>query len=122
VVFLKEAGVFTPQVRTAAVIGGGALALGGIAAGGVMLGLSFAKNDELQKAKLDPFGQETAKAAAQAKADALSTAIWCFGAGGLAAAGTVAFYMVTRPKAPPPVKAGAFVGPRGPGVWVEGRF
>ncbi len=122
VVFVKEEGVFTPQVRTAAVIGGGALALGGIAAGGVMLGLSFAKNDELQKARLDPFGQETAKTAAQAKADTLSTAIWCFVGGGAAAIGTGAFYFVTRPRVPPPVKAGAFVGPGGPGVWIQGQF
>lgn len=121
-VIVEKEDVLSPAVRTAGVLSGGALALGGIAAGGVMLGLSFAKNDELQKASLDPFGQEAAKAAAQAKADALSTAIWCFGGGGLAAVGTVVFYVVTRPKAPPPVKAGAFVGPGGPGVWVQGRF
>ena len=121
-VIVKEEGILTPAVRTAGVLSGGALALGGIAAGGVMLGLSFAKADEKQKAMLNPFGFEAASAAAKAQADAQSTAIWCFAGGGVAAVGTIVFYVVTRPRVPPPVKAGAFVGPKGPSFWVEGQF
>lgn len=121
-VIVKEEGVFTPQVRTAAVIGGGALALGGIVAGGVLMGVSFAKADEKQKAELDPYGLDAAKTAAQAEADMRSASIWCFAGGGLAAIGTGVFYLVTRPKAPPPVQAGAAVGPRGPSIWIEGKF
>lgn len=123
-VILKPEDVLPPAVRTGVVLGGGALALGGIAAGGVMLGLSFAKNDELQKAKADTLGRDAAAAAAQGKADALSTAIWCFGGGGLAAIGTTVFYIVTRPKvsAPPPIKAGVFVSPQGSGAVITGQF
>ncbi len=121
-VIIQSEDVLSPTVRTAGVLSGGALALGGIAAGGVMLGLSFAKADEKNKAQLDAFGRDTAKAAALAESDAQNAAIWCFVGGGVAAVGTVVFYVVTRPKAPPPVTVGAFVGPRGPGVVVEGRF
>jgi hypothetical protein len=121
-VIVEKEDVLSPTVRTAGVLSGGALALGGIAAGGVMLGLSFAKADERQKANLNPFGRDAANTAALAEANAQSTAVWCFVGGGVAAVGTVVFYVVTRPKAPPPIKAGAFVGPKGPGVWVEGQF
>ncbi|MFO0588353.1 MAG: hypothetical protein U0441_12465 [Polyangiaceae bacterium] len=123
-VILKPEDVLPPAVRTGVVLGGGALALGGIAAGGVMLGLSFAKNDELQKAQADSLGRDAAKLAAQGKADAMSTAIWCFGGGGLAAIGTAVFYIVTRPKVstPPPIKAGVFVSPQGSGAVITGQF
>lgn len=121
-VIVKEEGVFTPQVRTAAVIGGGALALGGLAAGGVMLGLSFAKADEKKKAELDPFGFDQAKAASQAQADAMNAALWCFVGGGAAAVGTGVFYLVTRPRVKAPVEAGAVVGPQGGSIWIHGQF
>ena len=123
-VIVKEEGVFTPQVRTAAVIGGGALALGGLAAGGALMGVSVVKGDERAKAQLDPYGLDAAKAAAIAEADMRSAAIWCFVGGGAAAIGTGVFYLVTRPKVkePAPIKAGAMVGPQGPSVWVQGQF
>lgn len=123
-VIVKPDDVLPPPVRTGVVLGGGALALGGIAAGGVMLGLSFVKNDELQKAQTNTLARDDAKAAAKGKADAMSTAIWCFGGGGLAAIGTIVFYAVTRPKVatPPPIKAGVFVGPEGPGAVITGQF
>src|SRR5262249_46637167 len=117
----KEGGI-SPQTRTAVAIGGGALALGGIVAGGVALGVSFAKADERQKAQLDPFGRDAGKAAARAEADAQSAAIWCFAGGGVAAAGTAIFYLVTRSRIRAPVKAGGFVGPGGPSIWVQGQF
>jgi len=121
-VIVREEGVFTPQVRTAAVIGGGVFALGGLAAGGIMLGVSFAKGDERQKAESDPKGRDPAQAAAQAESTALNAALWCLVGGGAAAVGTGVFYLVTRPRAKAPVKAGAFVGPAGPSIWVQGQF
>lgn len=121
-VIVKEEGVFTPQVRTAAVIGGGALALGGLVAGGVLMGVSVTKADERQKAQLDPYGIDAAKTAAQAEADMRSAAIWCFVGGGAAAIGTGVFYLVTRPTVKAPVKAGAVVGPQGSSIWIEGKF
>lgn len=121
-VILKEEGVFTPQVRTAAVIGGGVLALGGLAAGGVMLGISFAKTDEKREAEGNPYGFETATSAAKAASEAQNAALWCFVGGGAAALGTGAFYFFTRPRVKAPVNAGAFVGPHGPSLWVNGQF
>lgn len=121
-VIVKEEGVFTPQVRTAAVIGGGALAVGGLVAGGVALGISVAKGNERQSAAKDPFGGSAATSAARVEADAKNTALWCFVGGGVAAIGTGAFYFFTRPKIKAPVKAGAFVGPTGSAVFVEGQF
>jgi hypothetical protein len=124
-VVVKEEGVFTPQVRTAAVIGGGALALAGIVAGGVSLGFSFTKADELSKAQIDPYGQAAAKSAAQVKSDAQNVALWCFVGGGAAAVATGVFYLVTRPRVkapPPPVQGSFFVTPEGGGLSVGGRF
>ena len=121
-VIVKEEGVFTPQVRTAAVIGGGALALGGLVAGGVLMGVSFTKADERQKAETDPYGIDVAKNAAQAEADMRSAAIWCFVGGGAAAIGTGVFYLVTRPTVKAPVNAGAVVGPQGSSIWISGKF
>lgn len=121
-VIVKEEGVFTPQVRTAAVIGGGALAVGGIVAGGVMLGVSFAKTDEKREAEANPYGRETAMSAAQAASEAKSAALWCFVGGGAAALGTGAFYFFTRPRVKAPVNAGVVVGPEGPSIWASGHF
>lgn len=122
VIVIKEQGAFSPQVRTAGLIGGGALSLAGLVAGGALLGVSFTKNDELQKAQGEPFGLATAQAAAQAKADATNAAIWCFVGGGVAGVGTAVFYLLSRPKAQPPVSAGFIAGPGGGGVRIDGRF
>lgn len=121
-VIVKEEGVSTTQVRTAAVIGGGAVALAGLAAGGVLMGLSFVKADERQKAELDPGGFKAATAAAQTEADLRSASIWCFVGGGAAAIGTGVFYFVTRPRLQTPVKTGAFVGPHGASISIQGSF
>ena len=86
------------------------------------LGLSFAKADERKNASADTFGRDAAKAAALAESQAQSTALWCFVGGGAAAAFTLIFGLATRPAAKPPVKAGAFVGPQGSALFVEGQF
>jgi hypothetical protein len=123
IVQVKEEGLLTPQTRTAGVIAGGALALGALAAGGISLGVGFAKGSERQTATADPFGRETAKAAAQTEADAKSVALWCFVGGGVAAVGTTVFYLVTRPRVrTPPVQAGAAVAPSGGVIWARGTF
>lgn len=123
IVEVKEEGLLTPQTRTAVVITGGALAVGGLAAGGISLGVGFAKGSERQTATADPFGRETAKAASQTEADAKSVAIWCFVGGGVAAVGTTVFYLVTRPRVrTPPVQAGAAVTSNGGVVWARGEF
>ena len=87
-----------------------------------MLGVSFGKADEKQRANMDPFGRVTARAAAEAEAGARNVAIWCLAGGGLALAGTAVLYFVTRPGPTAPVKAGAAVGPKGPSLWIEGQF
>src|SRR6185503_2353938 len=112
----------SPGARTAVIIAGSTLAVGGIVAGAVSLGFSFVKADERQKANLDPLGRDVSNAAARAEANAQSAAIWCFVGGGAALIGTVIFSLATRPQSKAPVTAGAFVGPRGPAIWVEGRF
>ena len=119
---VKSDGPVAPGTRTAVLIVGSTLAVGGVVAGGVALGISFAKADERKNASADPAGREAAKAAAMAEAQAQSTALWCFVGGGAAAAFTLIFGVATRPEAKPRVKAGAFVGPQGPSLWVEGNF
>jgi hypothetical protein len=118
----KDDGAFSPQVRTAVLIGGGTLALGGLVAGGISLGLASAKGDEKKKALGDPEGRDAANAAARAEASVLNVAIWCFVGGGATALGTGAFYFLTRPRAKPPVSGAVFVGPSGPSIWIEGQF
>jgi len=118
----EESGGVGAGARIGAVLGGGALAVGGIVAGGVVLGMAVGKGHERERAQKDPFGREAANAAANEEAGLQSAAIGCFVGGGVAAAGTVVFYLLTRPKGREGVKAGGGVGPSGASVWIEGRF
>jgi hypothetical protein len=108
--------------RIAVLAGGGALAVGGVVAGAVSLAMAADRGAARQEASKDPNGRAAAEAAALAEADARNAALWSFVGGGLAAAGTAAFFLATRPGSKAPVKGAVGVGPAGPSVWIQGEF
>lgn len=108
--------------RTAVLIGGAALAVGGLVAGGVSLGIAADKGAQKAEAARSPDGRAATQELALAEADARNAALWSFVGGGLAAAGTAAFFFATRPGSKAPVKGAAFITPAGPGVWIQGEF
>lgn len=108
--------------RTAVLVGGGALAVGGLVAGGVSLGIAADKGAQKQEAAKDPEGRGAAQSLALAEADARNAALWSFVGGGLAAAGTTVFFFASRSAASSPVKGGVGVTPAGPSVWIQGQF
>lgn len=109
-------------LRTAGLVTGGVLTLGGFVIGGAFLGVYSSKSSALQEAEKG-IDREVAKSAAQAKSVAINTALWGFVGAGVAAAGTAAFYFLTRPsQKAPAVKGSLGFTPAGPSILVEGRF
>ncbi len=119
---VKAEGGLAGAPRTAVLIGGAALAVGGFVAGGVSLGIAAGKGAQKAEAAGSPDGRAATQELALAEADARNAALWSFVGGGLAAAGTAAFFFATRPGSKAPVKGAAFVTPAGPGVWIQGEF
>ncbi len=108
--------------RTPVLVTGGALAVAGLAIGGVFLGISFQQADAKTKAALDPTGQEAALDAANAEAQARNVMLWSFVGAGVALAGTTAVFFATRPASGPKVQGAVGVGQGGPAVWIQGEF
>lgn len=108
-------------IRLPGLITGGVLTAGGLAVGGAFLGLSFGHDAAIQKA-VEKGDKKAAEDAATQKAVALNTSLWGFVGAGVAAAGTVAFYFITRPSKKAEVKGAISVSPQGPALVVEGQF
>lgn len=109
--------------RVAGLVTGGVLTLGGLAIGGAFLGVSLSKEATLQEAEKGT-DREVAKKVAREKDVATNTALWGFVGAGVAAAGTVAFYFITRPSSQkaPAVKGSLGVTSAGPSILLQGRF
>lgn len=112
----------TGSWRTGVLIGGGALTAAGLAVGGISLGFAFSKGDAKNEAAKDPNGLDATRKAAEAEAEARNVALWGFVGAGLAAAGTAAVYLATRPSAKTKVQGAIGVGSKGPVIWIQGQF
>ena len=81
------------------------------------------KVKDAEKNYNDVNARKTAQDAAHEKAMDTNVALWGFVGAGVAAAGTVAFYFLTRPSTKkPPVNGAVGVSPQGLTVVVEGQF
>lgn len=111
-----------PAWRTPALIGGSALAAGGLIVGGVFLGLSLDRAGAKEQAAKEPHGFEAEVLAAEDEAAFKNVMLWSFVGAGVALAGTATLFFLTRAPAKPAVQGAVSFGMGGASIVIRGEL